>query len=172
MSTSIRKFVNEKTPKNATYVVPNTIVSDAWDYNRSNIGTYEIPYGFDIVNTEKVNNVLVVGDYNEQDFQLIDIAMDSHPSAYGIGYNSNTKEYSNFSELLEHIDKAKICITLTSKNKPPLLAMLAASRGCCVITNSTAWSKEVFGDKSVLSALACSHLESIFPAINTNSSRK
>ena len=144
----LRKYANTQAP-DALYVSPHHIISEEWFYLESGLRHANIPYGFPEVeyNEDKSTNVLVVGDYASVDYELVDKMMKTSSNIKGLGNNQLTEPYENFANVEYNMNDSMVCITAAPSHRPPLLAMLAASYGCAVVTNKTLWTTSIFTDE-------------------------
>lgn len=144
-NSAMRKYVNSRIPKETIFVSTHEVVNKEWCYEP----TYYLPYGFTYYDSsgERELDVLVVGDYEKQDQNIVKQMMETTSNIKGVGFNDSTEPYSSFSSLRDAMRDAKICLMAVEPNKPPLLPLLAASQGCVVVTNKTPWTEAVFTDR-------------------------
>lgn len=140
----LRQYVNSRLPK-CTHVITHPIIQKEWYLDEHDKDMVIIPYGFKpIPNNMRTNNVLVVGDYNKEDYGLLNTMISCYPGTIGIGYNDNlTIPYTDLKDIIDAMSKSRICITAMPEGCPPLLALLAMAAGCVVITNQTQWTESI-----------------------------
>lgn len=141
---NLRKYVNSRMPSKSVFISCSSLLSDEWAYN-DNMEVIEIPYGFKIPDAiAKENEVLVVGDYNYYDTQLLNEMLNAHPNTKCLGYNGHGNKYKSMDEVISEMSKSLVCIMASESTIPPFLAMAAAASGCAIVTNSTRWTNHVF----------------------------
>lgn len=118
------------------FVYPHESYRQAWDHEGDRV--FVFPYSFPQVEAlEREQEVVVLGDFHENDQYLIDAMLSVHPDAIGLGYNNNMTPYQDIDEVVAQLQKTRLCLTATEPKLIPFWAMLATSCGCQVITNKT-----------------------------------
>lgn len=139
---NIRKYVNSRMPKKAIHVITDPLVAKEWCLEKE----YEyIPYGFKPQKSLlRTNDIIVIGDYNVEDFGLLNGMMSCHPKIKGYGFNQGiTQEYKSFEDLTNILCQSRIVILGNGSVRSPLLTMLAMSCGAMVMTNRTRWTENI-----------------------------
>jgi len=139
---SLREYVNSRLPKSCIHVCTSSIIVDEWILDKD---TIVVPYDISSVTIDKpkTQEVLVVGDYEPQDQRILDIMLNAHPDAKGIGNSKSLKKYDSYESLMYHMSNSKVCIMCINENRPPILAMMAMAAGCIVIINNTRWTTSI-----------------------------
>lgn len=139
---ALRSYINSRLPPKCIHVVPSDFVQKEWCLD-DNVN--KIPYGIPVApKTLKNNDVLIAGDFAEEDFGLLQFMLSVHPTAIGIGNNQGlTQPYTNYNDMLEAMCKSRICITAGGQTQSQTLILMAMSAGCVVITNSTPWTEHL-----------------------------
>ena len=152
VKTNIRKYINSRIKKNVTHVYPYELVKYEWHLEDSGKELIHIPYGIPNLksDTEKDIDVLMVGDYQSGDRDVLEEILAINKNCVGVGYNNGlTKEYDDFKDIYKFMQRAKICVSLYPENQPPLYAMLAASAGAIPVVNRTRWTENLFIEQMV-----------------------
>lgn len=136
----LRRYVNSRLPR-CTKVCTHNLVKEEWFLEDTKV----IPYGFPVAgNNIKNNKVLVVGDYHQADYGMLNTMMSCHSTVVGLGYNNGlTQEYKSYKDVFEHMTQSDICVVASQGHKPPLIALFAMAAGCVVVTNKTRWSERL-----------------------------
>jgi glycosyltransferase involved in cell wall biosynthesis len=144
-SPKLRKYVNSRLPERCYHVVPDQMVADEWYLEKD---THVIPYGLPYAPANiRKHNVLVAGDYNHDDYGLLNALINCNPDTATIGNNPGlTQPYKNLSDVVEAMSECYICITALSETKSPIVPMLAMSTGAVVICNRTKWTEHIIED--------------------------
>lgn len=139
-SVGIRKYINARIPQPVHHIVTHQLIKDEWHLENVDV----IPYGFNTADNRQNKDVIVVGDYNPEDFTLLENMMNSHHTVTAFGNNHGiTKPYVSMDYFLNNLQEHKICILATNDSKPPILQLLAMANGCVTITNRNRWTEQV-----------------------------
>lgn len=147
-STNIRKYINSRLPLNIHHIVTNDLIKDEW--NLEEVQT--IPYGLEMNPTwtelkdleNRTNDLIVIGDYSQEDYSLLGEMINSHHTTTALGNNAHyTKSYISTNFLSSQLQSHKVCLMASGDNRPPILQLLAMSQGAVLITNRNRWTEKI-----------------------------